>query len=77
MENSSKAGIGLDRLDNAKGYEPGNVVSCCSECNIARSDNFTPEEMKVIGMAIRKVKMARVTQPINQRYIAIATAKGA
>jgi len=27
---------GLDRLDNSKGYEPGNVVSCCKPCNWAK-----------------------------------------
>lgn len=25
--------IGIDRIDNKIGYEPGNVVSCCSRCN--------------------------------------------
>lgn len=29
-------GVGLDRLDNERGYEPGNVVPCCEECNIRR-----------------------------------------
>jgi 5-methylcytosine-specific restriction endonuclease McrA len=24
---------GIDRIDNAKGYEPENVVPCCWECN--------------------------------------------
>ena len=27
---------GLDRVDNAKGYEPGNVVPCCTACNLAK-----------------------------------------
>ena len=52
---------GLDRLDNSRGYIPGNVVSCCVECNVARGDNFTPDEMRtLIGPAIREVKIARV-----------------
>jgi hypothetical protein len=25
--------IGLDRVDNTKGYSPDNVVSCCTRCN--------------------------------------------
>ena len=29
---------GLDRVDNTKGYVPGNVVPCCSRCNIAKQD---------------------------------------
>lgn len=60
-ENNVKAGIGLDRLDNTRGYDLDNVVSCCIECNIARGDRFTPEEMKVIGAAIASVKLSRAT----------------
>lgn len=29
---------GLDRLDNTRGYETGNVVACCKVCNRAKSD---------------------------------------
>lgn len=60
MENNVKTGAGLDRLNNMFGYIPGNVVSCCYECNTARADNFTPEEMKIIGHAIHQVKFARL-----------------
>ena len=27
---------GIDRLDNSKGYEDGNVVSCCKVCNLCK-----------------------------------------
>lgn len=27
---------GIDRVDNSKGYIPGNVVSCCTTCNTAK-----------------------------------------
>ncbi len=27
---------GIDRVNNDIGYEPGNVVSCCSECNYSK-----------------------------------------
>lgn len=52
-------GVGLDRLDNARGYHADNVVSCCEDCNCARRHTFTPAEMKIIGLAIRKVKLSR------------------
>ena len=32
------AGVALDRLDNTRGYEAGNVVSCCGLCNIWKHD---------------------------------------
>lgn len=28
---------GIDRIDNLKGYEPDNVVSCCRACNYAKN----------------------------------------
>lgn len=29
---------GIDRVDNSKGYEKGNVVPCCKRCNIGKTD---------------------------------------
>lgn len=29
---------GIDRLDNANGYGPGNVVACCTDCNYMKSN---------------------------------------
>ena len=34
---------GIDRLDNTHGYVQHNVVSCCSVCNIAKSDKSVNE----------------------------------
>ena len=53
------SGTGLDRIDNKHGYHLSNVVSACADCNIARNDRFTLEEMQVIGLAIREVKLER------------------
>jgi len=41
-----EVGIGLDRLDNIKGYELSNVVSCCYPCNKIKTDILSPEEAK-------------------------------
>jgi hypothetical protein len=30
---------GIDRVDNTKGYEIDNIVSCCKMCNIAKNNN--------------------------------------
>ena len=35
--------IGLDRVDNNKGYVIGNIVACCTNCNLAKS-TLTKEE---------------------------------
>ena len=53
------ANIGLDRIDNKRGHEIGNVVPCCYECNVARGDNFSFEEMLILGKTIRRIKKSR------------------
>lgn len=51
---------GADRIDNSKGHTKSNCVPCCKECNVARMDNFSHEEMKIIGRVIRRVKNQRI-----------------
>lgn len=34
---------GIDRVDNSKGYIPGNVAACCRACNIAKNDRSVAE----------------------------------
>ncbi len=53
-------GIALDRIDNTKGYEIGNVLPCCEICNRIRSNVFTVYEMKeILGPAIKQVRDKR------------------
>lgn len=51
--------VGCDRIDNSKGHTKDNIIPCCYDCNCARNNNFTVEEMKIIGEAIREVKKNR------------------
>lgn len=51
--------VGLDRINNDRGHTKDNVVACCYSCNTARNNNFTFDEMKTIGAAIREVKRKR------------------
>jgi hypothetical protein len=43
---TGETGSGLDRIDNSKGYTPGNVNPCCSSCNRIRGDSMSAEEFK-------------------------------
>lgn len=60
---SGKTGIiqkmGLDRIDNNKGYLINNVVPCCTLCNMTRSNNFTKDEFILIGKVIKKIREMR------------------
>lgn len=58
--------IGLDRIDNNRGHEIGNVVPCCYECNVARGNNFSFKEMLLIGKAIKKIKKERINKLKNE-----------
>ncbi len=56
----NETGIGLDQLLCGKGYTIDNVVPCCWVCNQARNNVFTPDEMKIIGAVIAKIKQQRI-----------------
>jgi hypothetical protein len=51
--------IGCDRIDNNKGHLKSNAVPCCYTCNTVRNNNFSYDEMKILGKTIKKIKAAR------------------
>lgn len=55
---------GLDRLDNKIGHTKENCVPCCKECNVARMNHFTHEEMLILGQTIKLIKEQRTK--VNQ-----------
>ena len=55
----SDTGIGLDRLDNTRGYHVNNVVPCCGICNFVRGNRFTPEEMRALGSVVAEILRKR------------------
>lgn len=57
--------VGCDRIDNSKGHTKDNVVPCCVECNAARNNYFTYEEMVVLGQTIREIKSKRNTHNVS------------
>jgi len=51
-------GHNLDRIDNERGYEPGNLVVCCWECNNGRGAKYTHEEWTVMVHALVQYREA-------------------
>ena len=49
----------IERLDNTKGYSISNCVAACFRCNTMKSKDYTTEEMKVLGTALRKIDQMR------------------
>lgn len=62
-----ETGIGLDRLDNSKGYIEGNVVSCCEFCNCIKNYLLSSTEMKLIADLLIKERNNFI--PINASYV--------
>jgi len=52
--------LSVERKDNNVGYIPSNVLMACLDCNKLRGNKFTYEEMKIIGRALREIKLARI-----------------
>lgn len=55
----TKHRLGADRKDNSKGHTIDNIVPACYECNTARGNNFSFEEMKILGETIKLIKRNR------------------
>jgi hypothetical protein len=53
------SGVGLDRINNAKGYELDNVLSCCGICNSIRNDHLSVSETIFAVQEILRVKRER------------------
>lgn len=48
--------LGLDRIDNSKGYEIGNVLPCCTSCNRMRNNFLTVEETMLLAQYLRQIR---------------------
>lgn len=46
--NEIGTGVGLDRVNNSKGYIIENVVPCCAHCNYLKSDIYSVEQTKAM-----------------------------
>jgi hypothetical protein len=51
--------LGLDRKDNSGGYTRGNVLPCCTDCNLHRGATWTVEEAEVAISAVLKFRASQ------------------
>jgi hypothetical protein len=51
----------IDRIDSARPYERGNLALSCFVCNMAKGDQLSGEEARLVGSAIRNVWRARLS----------------
>jgi hypothetical protein len=58
---TTRGPFSIERLDNVKGYSVSNCVVACWRCNKMKSKDFTMEEMKILGRALRKIDKLRNT----------------
>jgi hypothetical protein len=56
----AETGIGLDRVDNSRGYTTDNVLPCCGGCNVVRSDVLTVEEMEAAMAAVLRLRQQKM-----------------
>ena len=50
---TEKDGLSIDRVDNSKGYEDGNVVACLTSLN-TKKGNLSVEEILALAKGIKK-----------------------
>lgn len=53
-------GVGLDRIDNNKGYILQNVLPCCGTCNKIRGATVSVAEMLEIAKLLKKLRTKEV-----------------
>lgn len=58
------SGVGLDRIDNSKGYIIGNVVPCCGNCNRIKCHLLTYQEMVAVGKLLDEMSIAKATEGV-------------
>lgn len=54
---------GIDRVNNMRGYEEGNVVPCCKECNFIKGDRLSHDEMLAVARLLLELRRDRPALP--------------
>lgn len=50
-------GLGIDRIDNEKGYIKGNIVPCCSQCNFMKYTYSQEQFFNKIKKIVKNLKI--------------------
>ncbi len=61
-QNKSSRGTNLDRKDNNRGYEEGNLVVACKVCNRIKNETLSYSEMVSLGTHLRAIRLSREGQ---------------
>ena len=60
-------GRGIERIDNSKGYVPGNCAPACGLCNSMKGNALTYAEQKnIMGPAVRALRLSRQSAGLTQ-----------
>ena len=57
--NANTRQLSVDRINNTRGYEKGNLVLSCLRCNQVKSEFLTHDEMKQIGQQVIRKRWER------------------
>ena len=63
--------VGIDRIDNCKGYAPGNIVPCCTTCNYAKNSSTQQEFLSHVQRIIEYQRGIRSYSTDNTTDFAI------
>ncbi len=55
-------GFAIDRIDNQKGYDIDNIQRICYVCNSIKGLWFSSQEMKELGLYIRKIQQTALDE---------------
>jgi len=74
---SKKSRINLDRVDAKLGYDWGNVVVCCFDCNRIKSNLLTGDEMRAVALLLRVYRRANRLEQNEITYFLVSNLKEA
>jgi hypothetical protein len=69
---TKKSRINIDRVDSNLGYEWGNVVVCCFDCNRVKNNLLTGDEMRMVALLLRFYRSVNDTERNELSYYLVS-----